>query len=137
MSEAKLKKLREATVSATALLGAAVIGEQLGNHSQEAVKIFNAAIESSVSVLEDDAASAKDIDTSLAALKVAGEAFEDAKTSEPAISMTKVVQLIGTDSQRTGFHSLHFSSLVINFKDGAAELSNELADKLIAEGYAE
>lgn len=137
MSTAKLKKLREAIDSASALIAIVVVGSEPTNYPQDAVDNLSTAIEAAVKVAGEEASEAKTIDEALALLQTAENAFRAVEIPHTEEKKTKIVKLIGTDSERTGAHSLHHENIIINFRNGEAELMIELADKLIEAGYVE
>ncbi|WP_138755798.1 hypothetical protein [Paenibacillus sinopodophylli] len=137
MSTSKLKKLSASIESARALVAIVVIGNEPTNYSQEAVDNFYTAIEEAEKITAEESPEGKSVEDAQIMLQTAEETFRSTEVPLPEEQKTKIVQLIGTDSERTGSHSLHHGKIIINFKDGAAELSPELADKLIEDGYAE
>lgn len=137
MSTTKLKKLREAIERASALIAIVVVGDQPTNYPQDAVENLNTAIEAAAKVAGEEASEAKSIDEAIALLQTAENAFRALEIPQPEKKKTKTVRLIGTESERTGAHSLHYENIIINFRDGEAELLIELAEKLIEAGYAE
>lgn len=137
MSISKIKKLTTAIESARALIAIVVVGDHPTNYPQEAVDNFYTAIDEAEKVTSEESPEAKVIDDAQVMLQTAEETFRSTEVPLPEEKRTKTVQLIGTDSQRTGFHSLHHGNIIINFKNGEAELPQELADKLIEDGYAE
>ncbi|WP_138756480.1 hypothetical protein [Paenibacillus sinopodophylli] len=138
MSTTKLKKLTMAIESARVFISNVVIGDQPTNYPQEAVDIFLTAVEEAEKVASIEGSEGQDLDAAIVLLQRAEEILRAAENPVPDDEvLTKVVQLIGTDSERKGAHSIHFGKVIINFKDGQAELSKELADELIDAGYAE
>ncbi|MCY9593727.1 hypothetical protein PC41400_21610 [Paenibacillus chitinolyticus] len=49
----------------------------------------------------------------------------------------ETVQLIGTDSERTGSHTLFYEGAALNFINGEIEVKAELAAKLREAGFVE
>jgi hypothetical protein len=138
LTKTALEKLIDAIAKAAALKDASVIGDQEGQFAQESVDTLSSAIERAQEVVDADNLQAAE--TEIKTLNAAVKEFEASlinslESDSPKVSLKGVV-LKGTDSEKKGVHTLFAYGGTVVFHDGEANVSDELAGKLIADGYA-
>lgn len=66
-----------------------------------------------------------------------GSGAPEQNDSQKEVVNLRGVVLKGTDSQKTGPHTLFIGSKIVNFVDGKANVQDEIADELENAGYIE
>jgi hypothetical protein len=143
LAKTVIEKLTDAITAGVSLRDNAVVGDQPGEYSKEYVDSLTATIELTKGVAGNENAEQKQQETALSEIGTAIKFFKGSvikpaeKTPETpnAVSLKGVV-LRGTESEKKGNHTIFAYGRTVTFRDGRADVSEELASKLIADGYA-
>ncbi|MDB5053281.1 MAG: hypothetical protein JWM44_1331 [Bacilli bacterium] len=144
MAKTVLEKLQAAIETAATLREGAVVGDQEGQYSQENVNSLSSSIELAHGSATNENAEQPQLESALEAIGAAIKMFKGSIMKDPdkpannpvAISLKGVV-LNGTDSEKKGTHTIFAYGGAVAFNDGKANVNEDLAKKLISDGYAE
>lgn len=140
MAKTKLEKLQAAIEAAVHLREGAVVGDQAGQYSQEAVDGISKYIELAHAVAINEATEEAQLDAEHATLTNALKEFKASAVKapkEPEVISLRGVVLVGPANFKKGSHSVHSGGRIVTFVDGTADVLPEIASALEKDGFIE
>ncbi|MDU5946296.1 MAG: hypothetical protein E6Z15_04385 [Paenibacillus macerans] len=154
-AKSKYEKLLEGLEAAQKIRDEAVIGEEAGQFTQEALDVLDKEISASKEIADVTDSEPSTYDEALTALVSAVKTFNESVIQQPKVqgdnekekdnekepSPSKIelkgVVLKGWQEGREGAHSIHLKNRIVGFVNGKADVTPELAGELKKAGYIE
>jgi hypothetical protein len=141
LAKTKLEKLQAIIEAAAILRDSAVVGDQEGQYSQEAVDALSKYIDSAHAVAINETSEEPQLEAEHTILVNVIKDFKGtivkALKKEPETVELRGVVLKGADNFKKGTHSLHIGNKIVTFVDGKADVLPDLAAELEKYGFIE